>query len=201
VKSKIKGVAGPVSGNTRIDTKKLPADTKSKNAFQASAIKPAGGTRVPCPSASPNMRRFGIDIPCNDVRLCFVALHARTRRSTSDWVQHPEQFAGFIAVAERGKGNDRPRGSVGVLAAIFADARDVALDVAGVMVRMIERRREAAESIPPGLRTRLLLDSGHGALLRGPVQRRRSSRPRTARSNRSCTRHFAAEPSGVPSSK
>ena len=85
------------------------------------------------------MGRLGIHIARNNVGLHFVALHARARRGMGDWIQHPEQFAGLIAVAERRKGNDRPRGSMGVLAAIFTDAGHITLNVAWVMLACCQK--------------------------------------------------------------
>ena len=46
------------------------------------------------------------------------------------------------AVAHGGEGHDGPDGGVGVLAAVFAHAGDIAFDVAGIEVRLVERRIE-----------------------------------------------------------
>ncbi len=51
-------------------------------------------------------------------------------------------FPGAAAVALRGEGHCRPDRGVGVLAAVFAHAGHVALDISGVQVGLVERRVE-----------------------------------------------------------
>ena len=74
---KIDGVAGPVSGDARIDGKHRATDAEPENPFQASAIKPARRTLIPRPSASAHMGRLSVYIARKNVGLNFVALHAR----------------------------------------------------------------------------------------------------------------------------
>ena len=52
------------------------------------------------------------------------------------------QFPGAPAVAQGREGHGRPDGGVGVLAAVLAHAGHVALDVAGVQLRLVEGRIE-----------------------------------------------------------
>jgi hypothetical protein len=56
-----------------------------------------------------------------------------------------EQFCRFVASAQTSQGHDDPDGGMRVLAAVFADARRVRFDVAGIVRRPIERRVEQQE--------------------------------------------------------
>src|SRR5580700_4301767 len=108
------------------------------------------------------MRRLSIDVAGNDVRLNFVALHVRTRRGMGYWIQHPEQFAGLVAVAELREGDDCPHGSMRVLSAVFADARHVSSNVARIMRWVVKRRREEPDQAL-GAAYQLFVHGGHGA--------------------------------------
>ena len=49
-----------------------------------------------------------------------------------DRVEHREQLAGLVAVAQHREGHHRPDGAMRVLAAILANAGRIALDIAGI---------------------------------------------------------------------
>ncbi len=55
-------------------------------------------------------------------------------------IQHLEQLEGAIAVSPDGGRRHDPVGGVRVLGAVFAHARQISLDVAGILGRAIEGR-------------------------------------------------------------
>ena len=131
-------------------------------------------------------------------RLC----SAGRPRACSAWLigfSIEKSSRGLVAVAERGEGDHRPDGGMRVLAAVLADARRVALDVAGVERRAVERRRE--EQDEPVVAAHEV--SSTAAIARAA----RAGSPAPEITPQDCAiesmRHpsFAAEPSGVPSSK
>ena len=118
----------------------------------------------------------------------------------ADRVQEFDQLDGAAALAELGKRPDDPGGRVGVLAAVLADAGQVALDVAGIERLVVERRGEQ-EDQPPVAIDQMFVDG-----------LQRLGEPATVRPAPESTAHdwaiesirqasFCAEPSGVPSSK
>ena len=90
----------------------------------------------------------------------------------------------------RQRHHDPDRG-VRVLAAVLADARRIALDVAGILRRSIERRRRAAAAICGPRAMSVRADGVHRALGEALRARRPTAPPRTARSSRSGTRRSA----------
>ena len=62
-------------------------------------------------------------------------MHVRAGAGVIDGVEQREQVCRLVALAELREGHHRPHGGVGVLAAIFADARRIALDIAGIARR------------------------------------------------------------------
>ena len=91
----------------------------------------------------------GVDVGRHHVRLDPVSGDRLGRGAVGDGVDQREQLPRPLGIAHRGEGHDGPDGAVGVLAAIFAHAGDVALDVAGVEVRLVERRIEELDQ--PGV--------------------------------------------------
>ena len=81
------------------------------------------------------MRRLGIDIGGDDIGLDLVPVNTGAGARVIDRVQEREKFAGLVAIAERGEGEDGPDRRMGVLAAVFADAGRVSFDVARVRAR------------------------------------------------------------------
>ena len=55
-------------------------------------------------------------------------------------IDHVEQFPRAPAVAQCGERHGRPDRRMRVLPAIFSHARDVPFDVAGIQIRLVERR-------------------------------------------------------------
>ena len=81
---------------------------------------------------------LGVDVGGHDVRLDLVPVHAGAGAGVVDRVEDGEQLAGLVAVAERGEREDRPDGAVRVLPAVLADARQISLDVAGILGGVVE---------------------------------------------------------------
>ena len=77
--------------------------------------------------------RIGLDLVDRD-------LGRRVR--VVDGVQHLEESRGAFGPSGFGQGLDHPQRRMGVLAAVFPHAGDIALDIARVRRSLIERRRE-----------------------------------------------------------
>src|SRR5207244_13439613 len=74
-------------------------------------LRPAGPPRRSSdlgPAAASRVRRLGVDVTRDDVRLDAIAVESRARARVVDRVQQREELAGAIAVAERREGHDRP---------------------------------------------------------------------------------------------
>ncbi len=84
------------------------------------------------------MGRDAIHIRGDDIRLGFVTRDIFWLLRVQYRIYEPEQFPRTRGVASHGKGHNGPNRRMGVLAAIFTDAGDVALDVAGFERRFIE---------------------------------------------------------------
>ena len=107
------------------------------------------------------MRRYRIDVGRDHVGLDLVAQHVRAAARTRDGIEHVEQVKRLLTLSEHRVGNDGPGRGVCVLAAVLADARRIALDIAGVERRVLERRREQQREAGLALDQRRL-DGSHG---------------------------------------
>ncbi|MNF95896.1 hypothetical protein D3C84_786660 [compost metagenome] len=85
------------------------------------------------------MRGHRVDIGRQHIGLDLVGLYG-VGEAMADRIDHVEQLPGPSAVAHFGEGHTRPDRGMGVLAAIFAHAGDIALDVARVGQRAVEGR-------------------------------------------------------------
>src|SRR5271157_3650099 len=159
--TKTHGVARPTSRDAGIDREHCSTQAEAQNPFDSAAVEPSGRSAVPSPSTAPYMRKFGIDIACRHVRLHLIALHRRSRGSAIDRVEHTKQLACLITVAERRKCQDRPCGSMGILAAVFTDARQISFDVPRVLGRLIKRRGKYQYQ-PFRQPHQVVVDCGHG---------------------------------------
>ena len=88
------------------------------------------------------MRRDRVDIGGQDVRLDLVDGHGRRIARVVDRVDHVEEFPGELALVRLRECHGRPHGGVCVLAAIFAHAGNIALDVTGIEPGLVEWRIE-----------------------------------------------------------
>ena len=129
--------ARPVVRNAWPDAQYVAADTQTSC---YSTIADTASRRSRCTSSSrygrhvlPRYRRRTGDVGFN-----LVALDRGGAVGVADRVQHGQQFAGFVTVTELGEGDRRPDHAVGVLAAVFAQAWRVALDVAGVVGAIVK---------------------------------------------------------------
>ena len=192
------GQARGMQGSTM---RMLGLAAEPEDALDAGTVHPAGRAGVPGPAAAADMLRRGVDVGRHDVGLDLVARDAPAFESA--WLiglSMRNSAAGLVALAERGEGEHHPDRGMGVLAAVLAKARRIALDVArvgGVWSKGGVNRRAS----PSSRRTSSRLEGGHGARRRARARRPARAPPRTARSSRSGTRRCSAEPSGVPSSK
>ncbi len=118
------------------------------------------------------MRRGAVDVGADDIRLDLVGLDLRRGPGVVDRVEQLEQRGRAVAAAGRRHRLDDPDGGVRVLPAVLAHPRQVALDVAGVVRRAVERRREQADEAV-ARRDQLPL---HGVERRGGPRRRGGAR-------------------------
>ncbi|KAF5056943.1 hypothetical protein DSECCO2_362150 [anaerobic digester metagenome] len=86
------------------------------------------------------MRRRAVDIGGDDVRFPLVYGRLFGSAGVVDRVDHVENLPGASPVAQTGKSHGGPDGGVGVLPPVLPHPRYIALDVAGIEVRRIERR-------------------------------------------------------------
>ncbi len=77
-----------------------------------------------------------------------------------DGVQQAEQRPGTLSLTEHGKRPGRPDGGMGVLPAIFAHTRRIALDVTGVVGRFVKGRCKQQDQLI-GLPDQQAIDGFH----------------------------------------
>ena len=88
------------------------------------------------------MRRHGVDIGRDDVGFHLVRHNRLGGLAMVHGVDHGQKLPGALGIALGREGHGRPDRSVGILAAVFAHAGDVAFDVAGILGRLVEGRIE-----------------------------------------------------------
>jgi hypothetical protein len=76
--------------------------------------------------------RDGVDVRADDVGLDLVARALDRVLARRIGFSHAEKTSAAVAVAERGERHHGPERAMRVLAAVLADARRIAADVAGV---------------------------------------------------------------------
>ena len=86
------------------------------------------------------MRRDRIDVGGDNIGFDFVDRDLFRRARMVYRVDHRQQFPRAAAVAQCGKGHRGPDRRMGILPAVFPHPGNVALDVAGIQVRFVERR-------------------------------------------------------------
>ncbi|MNM49875.1 hypothetical protein D3C81_608920 [compost metagenome] len=104
----------------------------------------------------------GIDIGGHHVGLDLVRVD-QPAATLAHRVDQSQQFPGLGSIAQVGIGHARPDGCVRVLPAIFAHARQVALDVAGVEVAVVEGWVEQFDDADVAAH-QMLVQRGHGGL-------------------------------------
>src|SRR3989442_2636964 len=171
------GEARPRPWNTGIDEEPRVAQPEPENPLEPGPVHPPRCAGVPGPPPAADVRRFGIDVPRDDVGLDLVAEGGGWRTAVMDRVHECEELGRFVAITLCGERNDRPDSGVGVLPAIFPDTGRIALDVAGFQRRAVERRREKEHEAVPYM-DYLFIDRGHGLLAPRRVGAARDHAPR-----------------------
>src|SRR5437762_2365920 len=171
-------VRWPRARDARIEMERGAAQPEPEDRLDRGAVHPPGRPRVPGPSPAPHVRRLGIDVGGDHVRLDLVPVDARARARAVDGVEDREELPRPVAVAERGEGHHRPHGRMGALPAVLPYARRVARDVAGIERRAVERRREEQDELLSAA-NEVLLDRGHRPRCARGVggRRKRGARP------------------------
>ena len=120
-----------------------PSRREAEDRLDEHAQHPARAARVPGPAAAPDVGRRAVDVGGHDVGLHLVARDGpgvarvpdrASARSSSGAARSRRPSSAIARTSHRAR--------VGVLAAVLADARHVALDVAGVVGRVVEGRRQ-----------------------------------------------------------
>ncbi len=136
------GELRPLRGHARRDAERVASLVEAEDGLQCHPVHPARGTRIPRPAAAADVPRGGVDIRRNHVRLDLVERSPLRRGSVVQRVEHLEQLEGAPPIAVQRRGEYRPERGVRVLRSVLAHAGHVSLDVARVVRRVIEGRRE-----------------------------------------------------------
>ena len=126
-----------------------PRRLQAEQPLEADPVHPAGRARVPGPAAAPGMGRVRVDVAGDDVRLDLVALDVGGGARVVDRVEQVEELHRLVAAIELGQRHHQPRRGVRVLAAVLADPGRVALDVTGLLRRVVEGRGEQQRRAQP----------------------------------------------------
>jgi hypothetical protein len=82
----------------------------------------------------------GVDVGTDDIRLDLILLDFRGCGGVTNRVQQVPEFQRSVTVALQRRGQHHPRGGVRILAAVFANARQVALYIARPQLPLVEWR-------------------------------------------------------------
>ena len=116
-----------------------PGPGQSEDGLDAGALHPGRRSGVPGPAAAPHVSWRGVDIRSHDIGLDLVAVQVGAGARVIDRIEQGKQGRRLVAFAQAGQGHHRPHGGVGVLSAIFAQARRVTFDVSRIEGCAIER--------------------------------------------------------------
>src|SRR4030095_12140501 len=130
----------PSARNTRVDAQHVANRTNAENRFESNSIQPTGGPGVPGPSAAASVGWSGVDVGADDIRLDLILRDFGGCRGVTNRVQQVPEFQRSVTVALQCHSEHYPRGCVRILAAVFADARHVALDIARLQLPLVEWR-------------------------------------------------------------
>jgi hypothetical protein len=92
----------------------------------------------------------GVDVGADDIRLDLIVLDFRRCGGVANRVQQVPKFHRSVAAALQRRGQHNSRGGVRILAAVFADARHVALDIDAFNTVLVSRVREVDASLSIG---------------------------------------------------
>src|SRR5439155_2125728 len=82
------------------------------------------------------------------------------RGRVREGVEHLEELEGAVTFSAERRRQDGPERSVSVLRAVLSDARQISLDVAGIVRRLVERRGQEHQE-PGVLADQVLLERAH----------------------------------------
>ena len=85
--------------NARIKMQRRASNSQSQNAFDAGALHPSRGARIPSPAATPDVRRDSIDIRGNNIRFNFVTVDICPGSRVIDRIEEREQTGRLVALA------------------------------------------------------------------------------------------------------
>ena len=141
----------------------------------------------------------GIDIGGDDIGFHLVTVDVGARAGVIDRVEQREQVGGLVALTKRGERHNRPQRGMGVLSAVLPNAGRIALDVAGVSDVLSNGGANSSASLSCG-RISSRSTAAIACSARADAAAPESTPQDWAMAS---IRHssFAAEPSGVPSSK
>ena len=115
---------------------------EAEDVLEPYAVHPRRRSRVPGPSAPPEVPLGRVHVRGDDVGLNLIPVDVLWRQRMRERIDHLVELECSIAlVAERRRENGPQRG-MRVLRSVLPNARQVSLDVAGVVGRLVERRRE-----------------------------------------------------------
>ncbi len=132
----------PFGREAGFEVEPAPRAAQSEQRFEGQAQHPSRRAGVPRPAAASGVRRNGVDIRADHVRLDLVSRGALSVARVADRLNHSPQLPRTFVVALCGEGHDRPDRGMRVLASVLAHARYVAADVTGIRFRRVERRIE-----------------------------------------------------------
>ena len=178
-------------GNDRVQMDPVALLADAEDGLGRGAIEPTGRAGVPRPAAAPGDRAGRIDVGGDHIGFDAVAFGCRCIEGVVDRVQHAECTPGLVGQAELGKRDDEPGRRVRVLAAVLAHPRRIALDVAGVLLGLVERRREQLDDLEVARRPACRSPSASPSA-RAPRRPGRTERSTIGRSRRSGTRRKCA---------
>src|SRR5439155_16904655 len=137
----------PGARNAWIEAEDCPPQAESEQPLEPGSVHPRCGPGIPGPSATAHVGRLGIDVGGRHIGLHLVSMYPRTCARAVDRVQDREELVGLVAVTKRGEGHHGPDGGMRILASILANAWRITLDVAGIAIRVIERRGEQQDHL------------------------------------------------------
>jgi hypothetical protein len=130
----------PSRGQDRINGQTLAPDLQAAHLLYQYTIHPTGGPGVPGPPSLAHPPRQGIDISGDDIGLHLVAGHIPWFSGVLYGIEQAQERGGPVTVPAPQQPQGQPERRVGVLSAVLAHSRRVALDIAGIRCRGVEGR-------------------------------------------------------------
>ena len=133
---------------------------QSQQRFHCGAVQPRRRTCVPAPAAAPRVRRRAVDVPGSHIGLQLVRSGALGLPAAVCRADRLEAGPGRFAVATERLCHQSPDGGMRILPAVLPHPRRIRLDIAGVVLRMLQWRRQQQQQTRGGV-DQLLLDRRH----------------------------------------